>query len=135
MEANLLGSPSDCRLASGELLLATRQVSPLPLELVGLPGIAETVPHRCEPAAFRAERPKPPTEAPLTQRELPLHLLELPLADRDCRGPFPQRPLQVFEVVVPSKPVLIALNYPLRHRTSNVQALCGIGHRDYDQAS
>ena len=31
--------------------------------------------------------------------------------------------------------VLIALKDPLRHRTSNVQALCGIGHRDYDQTS
>jgi hypothetical protein len=31
--------------------------------------------------------------------------------------------------------LLIALKNLLRHRTSNVQALCGIGHREYDQAS
>jgi hypothetical protein len=31
--------------------------------------------------------------------------------------------------------VLIPFKKPLRHRISNVQALCGIGHRDYDQAS
>jgi len=116
-------------------MLAPRQIGPHPLELLGLPGIGAPVLHRREPAAFRAESPKPPTEAPLTQRELPLHPRELPLADRDRSGPFSKRPLQVFEVVVRSTPVLIALKNRLRHLRSNVQALCGIGHRDYDQVS
>ena len=132
---NLLGSPREGRLASGELLLSPRHVGPHPLDLLDLAGTGAPVLHRREPAAFCAESPKPPTEAPLTQREFPFHPLELALANRDRSGPFPQRPLQFFEVLVGSKPLLIALKNLLRHRTSNVQALCGIGHREYDQAS
>ena len=131
----LVVSPAHVRLARGELLLATRQVGPHPLDLLDLAGIGAPVPDRREPAAFGAQRPEPPSQTSLPKDELALHPLELPFADRDRGGPFPQRPLQVFEVLVRSKPVLIALKDPLRHRASNVHALCGIGYRAYDQAS
>ena len=133
--AKLVVSPGRVRLACGELLLAPRQVGPHPLDPLDLAGIGAPVLHRREPAALGAQSPEPPSKTPLTEDELPLHLLELTLADRDRSGPFPQRPLQVFEVLVRSKPVLIALKDPLRHRASNVHALCGIGYREYDQAS
>src|SRR5262249_38714839 len=121
-------------LGAQELVLAPLQIRPHPFELLGLRGVGEPVLDRHEPAAFRAERSQPPAEPPLPQRELLLDLVELALADRDRSRTRAQHSLQVFELVAGARPVVTALNSPLRHRASNVHALCEDGSPQYDQA-
>jgi hypothetical protein len=85
--------------------------------------------------ALGSKRTQPTTDASLAKGELPFRMFELPLADRDGSRTLAQRPLQVFEVGIASSIVLIALQSPLRHRASNVHALCDNAHQEYDQAS
>jgi hypothetical protein len=120
-------------LGASQIVLAAGEVGSHAVELLGLRRIGAPVPHRREPAALGSQRSQASAETPLAQRELPLQLLELAFAHRDRGRAIAQHPLQVFELVAGARPVMTALYNPLRHRASNVHALCGNGRPQYDQ--
>src|SRR5262245_26529136 len=133
--AKLVTQSRHLGLARCQQLLAPSQLGLPACDLLGLGRVGEPVPDRREPAALGAQRPDPPSETPFPQRELPLGPVELPLAHGDRGGPFAQHLLQVCELLVGARPVVTALKYPLRHRASNVHALCGNRAPKYDQKS
>src|SRR5262245_13561934 len=132
--AKLVTQSRHLGLARCQQLLAPSQLGLPACDPLGLGRVGEPVPDRREPAPLGAQGPDPPTETPFAQRELPLGPVELPLAHGDRGGPFAQHLLQVCELIVGARPVVTALKNPLRHRASNVHALCGNRAPQYDRS-
>ena len=114
----------DIRLARGELLLAPRQIGLHPLDLLGLPGTGAPVLHRREPAALR---PKSPERRP-RRRSRRASLRSTCSSSRSrtaiAGARVAQHLLQLFDLLVGPRLVLTRAREPLRHRASNVHALC-----------
>ncbi len=108
------------------------QLRSRPLDSRDVVGIREPVLDRREPAPLGAQEPNAPAEAPFLKRELALQPVELALALGHRLGAIAQDLLQLIELVARPTLVLFALEKPLRHRGSNLHALCGRVGEEYD---